>query len=60
MLNYINALAYIEGYIYANIYISNIVVKLDLKKDEVVALYDFSYLTELAKQMYKDVFGENL
>ena len=46
---YINELEYVDGYIYANIYLDHIVVKIDYEKGQVVKQYDGSQLIDAEK-----------
>ena len=47
--DYLNELEYINGYIYANIWTKNYIVKIDPKDGKVVGLLDLSSLTDEAK-----------
>ncbi len=46
--DYINELEFIDGYIYANIWTKNYVIKIDLNTGKVVGTMDFSMLTDEA------------
>lgn len=50
--DYINELEYINGYIYANIYTTNSVVKIDTATGKIIAKLDLSTLAENAKRKY--------
>ncbi|TAG55394.1 MAG: glutaminyl-peptide cyclotransferase [Cytophagales bacterium] len=50
--NYLNELEYIKGFIYANVYQSNNIVKIDPKNGKVVGFLDLSYLEDKAKNKY--------
>lgn len=41
-LNNINELEYVDGFIYANIWLTNYIVKIDPKQQKVIARYDFT------------------
>lgn len=49
-LMYLNELEMIDGYLFANIYTYNNIVKIDLNTDRVVKVYDFSELTKIARK----------
>ncbi len=46
--DYLNELEYIDGYIYANIWTKNYVVKIDVETGKVVGILDFSSITDEA------------
>lgn len=50
--DYLNELEYINGYIYANIWTKNYVVKIDPASGDVVGILDLSMLKEKAKSKY--------
>lgn len=50
--NYLNELEYINGYIFANIYTTNYIVKIDPVSGKVIGKLDLSRLTEEAKSIY--------
>ena len=57
----INELEFIDGFIYANIYLQNIILKIDANTGEVVAKIDFSsLLSEKEKLTLRDPSGEVL
>jgi glutamine cyclotransferase len=51
-VDYLNELEYIKGYIYANVWMSNSIVKIDPESGEVVAKMDLSDLANEAKKLY--------
>jgi len=51
--DYLNELEYINGYIYANVYTTNSIVKIDIPSGKVVAKLDLSSLAENAKSAYR-------
>jgi glutamine cyclotransferase len=51
-VDYLNELEYIKGYIYANVWMSNSIVKIDPESGEVVAKMDLSDLAQEAKKLY--------
>lgn len=52
--DYLNELEYINGFIYANIWTKNYVVKIDLKSGKVIGILDFSSLSAEAHEKYPD------
>lgn len=46
--DYLNELEYIDGYVYANIWTKNYVVKIDVNTGKVVGILDFSSITDEA------------
>ena len=52
--NQINELEYVDGYIYANIWTKNYVVKIDVKTGKVVGILDFSSITDEAHTKNSD------
>ena len=51
----INELEYINGYIYANVYMSNYILKIDPSSGKVLARADLSSLQQEAKLKYPDI-----
>ena len=51
-VNYLNELEYVDGYIYANKYGTNLVVKIDPATGKVVGRVDFTRLAAQAHQVY--------
>jgi glutamine cyclotransferase len=51
-VDYLNELEYIKGYIYANVWMSNTIVKIDPESGEVLAKMDLSDLANEAKKLY--------
>ena len=43
-MQYLNELEYVDGFIYANIYTTNHIAKLEAKSGKVIAVYDLSPL----------------
>lgn len=52
-LDYLNELEYIKGYIYANVWMSNTIVKIDPENGNVVAKLDLGELSAQSKKRYK-------
>lgn len=52
--DYLNELEYIKGFIYANIWTKNYIVKIDPASGDVVGLLDLSLLMDKAKSKYKE------
>ncbi|TAL63140.1 MAG: glutaminyl-peptide cyclotransferase [Bacteroidetes bacterium] len=50
--SYLNELEYINGYIYANIYTTNTIVKIDVVNSQVIAKLDLTPLVKSAKGIY--------
>lgn len=50
-LLYLNELEFINGDIFANVYLTDKIVQLDLKKDIVKRQFDFSFLLEKASKL---------
>lgn len=62
-LTQINELEFINGYIWANIYLTNRIVKIDISNGEegkVVGAWDLSSLEQDAQQQMRKRFGRNL
>ena len=51
-VNYINELEYVNGFIYANVWLTNDILKIDSKTGNVVARVDLTPLKERALQLY--------
>lgn len=51
--DYLNELEYINGYIYANIWTKNYIVKIDPSSGDIVGILDLSMLFDRAKNKYK-------
>lgn len=49
---YLNELEFIRGYVYANIWLSNTIVKIDTSNGKIIGLVDLTALTEEAKSVY--------
>ena len=47
----INELEYVDGYIYANIWMKNYIVKIDVKTGKVVGVMDCAQLTDEARRL---------
>ena len=59
--NNINELEYVDGFIYANVYLKNMILKIDPSSGEVVAAVDFTgLLSEKDKMSLRDPQGEVL
>jgi len=54
VVKHLNELEYINGYIYANVWQTNLIVKVDPANGNVVGKLDLSQLTERARGMYPD------
>jgi glutamine cyclotransferase len=52
--DYLNELEYINGFIYANVWTKNYIVKIDPASGEIVGILDLSVLLDKAKSKYHD------
>lgn len=52
VIDYINELEYIKGYIYANIWTTNSIVKIDAESGNVIGRFDLTSLAEEANSIY--------
>jgi glutamine cyclotransferase len=52
-VDYLNELEYIKGFLYANVWMTNTIVKIDPESGNVVAKIDLSDLTSQSKKRYK-------
>jgi glutamine cyclotransferase len=59
-LENLNELEYVDGKIYANIYLTNEIAELDLQKDEVVRVFDFEKLAQVANEMALIIFKRRI
>ena len=59
-LNQLNELEFIDGYIWANVYLTNRIVKIDVTTGKVVRSYDLSTLEADANDQMRQKFGRNL
>jgi len=59
-LDHINELEFINGDIFANIYMTNTIVQLDLQRDSVKRAFDFSFLELKANQASNRIFHRYL
>lgn len=51
-VDFVNELEYVDGFIYANIYTTNTIVKIDAETGKVVGKFDIGYLLEEAQKRY--------
>lgn len=58
-LTFLNELEYVDGYVFANIYTTNYIVKIDSKTGEVVKKYDLTKLFLKTKQVYPGLMEMN-
>jgi len=56
----LNELEYVNGKIYANIYLTTEIAELDLEKDEVSRVFDFKRLLEVANEISLIVFKRRI
>lgn len=58
-VDFLNELEYIKGYIYANVYMTNDIVKIDPESGEVLARLDLADLAQDAKKIYPNSLEMN-
>lgn len=54
-LNYLNELEFVDGFVFANIWLSKKIVKIDLKTDKIVSTFDFTFLLKTANEISKQL-----
>ena len=59
-LHNINELEFCKGYLYANVYLTNLIVKIDLNTSRVIRRYDMEELSRIATKMLNEKVGRFL